>query len=435
MHIQFRPAEAVLGAVLCLIAANAAATGYTFGDEHSSVTLYGVLDAGLLTTDHGMPDDPNGGISGQPLPATPKQNTRVTGTLNGGLTPTRLGLTGQHEMRPGLIAEFTLESPLNLPYGTNPNGRISDAYAQAPTPYVTQEGSLDGQTFARESTIGLKFKDYGELRFGRQLTVMADSIIRAEPTGGYLSPIGFNGGYTAGGFTAENRWDQSFKYTLPVTGDLTALAGYGVGGTTGGFAAGSAASLGLRYRHGPLEVAGVWVENKDAQLAGAGTTVGTLSVTFGDTHAFALLGVWDLNPEWTFKGGWERIYTDNPSNPGYDQKITDLQGITVTATNVAGFANPRVENMYWLGSVWSFAPDWQARLGVYERTTNAYGASATAATMAGTSTAKYVTLQLIESFTKNTDLYLAVDKNGLTGPVWHGYEPTTAVGIGMRYTL
>ncbi|MBV8125613.1 MAG: porin, partial [Paucibacter sp.] len=189
----------------------------------SSIQLYGIADLGLVTTDHGNPADPNGAANVTPLPTSAvtynpatapngKTEARVSSLINGGLSPSRWGIKGSEDLGDGLAAVFTLESPINVAAGTVPNVRLSVANSQANTPYATQEGSFDGQLFARESTVGLRSKALGELRFGRQQTVMADALGQFDINSGYMDPLVYNGGYNGGGFTAEARWDNAIKY-------------------------------------------------------------------------------------------------------------------------------------------------------------------------------------------------------------------------------
>jgi len=434
-----------------------AAMGAAHAD--ASIQLYGVADLGLITTDHGNPSDPNGAANVTPLPTSPvtynpntapngKTGKRVTSLINGGLSPSRWGVKGSEDLGDGLSAVFTLESPINVATGTVPNSRIAVANSQANTPFASQEGSYDGQLFARESTIGLKSKTLGELRFGRQQTVMADAIGQFDVNSGFMDPLGYNGGYNAGGFTAEARWDNSIKYGVSFNENFRAQLMYRLGGVAGSMNTRNAEGATLYFTSGPLKLAAAYLNNHDSQLASGSTQLapgsvpsnpsytGTLKLTFANTYAYALFGAYQLNNDWNFKGGWEQIHTENPFNPAYDQSIGSMSGVSVTQWAVASFTNPRIENMYWLGASYAFAPSWTAKLGYYQRNTNRYGANAKSATMADTSNAKYYVGEVIRNLGKRTDLYGLVTESDVSGPAWAGFKPhTLSLAVGMRHVF
>jgi predicted porin len=82
---------------------------------------------------------------------------------------------------------------LNPATGTIPNARIAVSNAQANSTETSQEGSCDGQLFARESTVGLKSNTWGEVRLGRQVTVMGDALGLFDVNSGNMDPMVFNG--------------------------------------------------------------------------------------------------------------------------------------------------------------------------------------------------------------------------------------------------
>jgi len=423
------------------------------GAAHADVTLYGILDTGVSTQNRGVAADANGGASLTPLPASPVAQNRVTGMFNGGLSPSRWGLKGSDK---DSGAFFTLESALNVPFGTNPNGRISNAAygaangtggAAGTGAYISQEGSLDGQMFDREASVGIQMGDL-KISGGRQLTITGDLLGAYDTVGAYFSPLGFNGGYAGNGFTAESRWDQSVKASYALNSSTTLLGMYKFGANAYSYTAGSAFEFGVRYQASPtISIAATYAANKDAQLAANGTAVAgslTESLTFADTHANMVVAQWDATPTLTLKGGLENIVTGNPSNPTYDQTINVLSGVLVNKWNTSNYDTPRQENMYWLTASYDLGNMWKTNFGVYQRNTNAYGTAAqvaacpgTNSTACSTSRAQYLTANLIRSLSKQTDVYGVLSTNNLSGPVWGATTatailPVTAVGTGIR---
>ncbi len=451
----------------------ALAAGLTFvgftGAAHADVQLYGLIDLAVNYVNHAGTSDANGGSNMNSLPnsgvtlagvstsglvnpvAIPSTQTNgkaqsaVTGLLNGGLSPSRWGVKGNEDLGNGLAAVFTLESGINAATGTVPNGRIAAANAGANTPETSQEGSYDGQLFARESTVGLKSASWGEVRFGRQLSPMADAIGQFDVNSGYMDPLGFNGGYAGGGFTAESRWDNSIKYTVAPNSMFKTSLMYRLADT------GSAreAYAGAAYLTlDKVRFAAFASQNNDSQLAGVNASnVGTLKVTFGNTKSTALLAAYDATSALTFKGGYERIVTSNPSNPAYDQALTSLSGVAVTAWGVTSYTVPRTENMFWLGASYLVTPTLKLNGSFYERDTGKYGASSTctpngvnggvgSATACATSSAKYYVGEVIDSLSKRTDVYLNASYSQVAGPVWSNYYPNQiSLAVGMRHNF
>jgi predicted porin len=398
----------------------------------AEVTLYGILDTGIMTENHGSNGDPNATTGLTMLPAFSQQTNRVTGEYNGGLSASRWGI---HAIDPESGAEATLESPLDVPYGTDSNGRIASAYAVGSSNAGSQEGTSDGQMFARESTLGLKGR-YGELKAGRQTTVMADHIADYDSVGGYFSPLAFNGGYAGAGFTAEARWDQSLKYqSAPIIPGLTASFGSKFGATNNNPGTGSAYAVGLDYQPiSMIKIGAVYEANKDAQNASNSGAAGSLKITFGDTHATAVFAQLDPTSSLSIKVGGEQIITQNPSNPTYDQTINVLSGVPVTAWGVTSYTIPRQQNMFWATETFKFAPTWASSIGVYQLNTNTYGASASGATYTGgPSTAQYATANIVKSLSKHTDIYAVAATTRLNGPVWAGIPAVNSEAVGMRF--
>ena len=428
------------------------------GAAHADVQVYGVLDLGIVTTNHGLPTDGNTGNNASPLPSSAptfnaatapngKTLSRVTGLLGGGLASSRLGFKGNEDLGKGLQAVFTLETPLSAATGMIPNARLADSYSQANTPYASQEGSSDGQFFAREATVGFKSASLGELRFGRQLTVMGDQLPLYDANSGAMDPLVYNGGYNGGGFTAEARWDNSVKYTVPLGNQLKGQLMYRLGGTSNGFSTQSAGGASLQFTAGDFKLSGVYLTDKDAELASGSTQLAagsvpsnptytnTLKVTFANTHATALMAAYAPEGRWSVKGGWEQIHTGNPSNGAYDATMTSLSGVAVTQTCINCYTTARVENMYWLTGSYQLAANWRTNVGYYQRNTSAYGATgATTGTITGTSKAKYYVLEVVNNLSKRTDVYGLFTTANVSGPVWAGYlNNTTSFAVGMRH--
>ncbi len=187
---------------LAVLAASGAAMA------QSSVTLYGVADAGLVKSS---------GISAQMTSA---------GTMNNGTS--RLGVRGVEDLGGGLKASFNFEHGLSLEDGSgNKSG---------------------GQMWSRAAWLALQ-GGFGRFQMGRTLNPSFYGVAAWELTGtANYSAVGnqFN-------FTGEGpRTNSLFQYTTPNLGGFSGTLGYIMKPDNGGNAQ---YDLNAIYANGPLAVA------------------------------------------------------------------------------------------------------------------------------------------------------------------------------------
>lgn len=178
----------------------------------SSVTMYGVVDVGLLKSN---------GTSAQMMGSTGQNN----GT-------SRLGVRGTEDLGGGLKAFFNLE------HGLSPE---------------TGAGNLSGgQMWSRAANMGIS-GGFGSLTMGRQLNPSFWGIAPWELTGtANYSAVGTQFGYTAGGV----RDSSMFMYSTPNMGGFGAKLGYVMKQDTAapGVPGNAKVDLALTYGNGPLAV-------------------------------------------------------------------------------------------------------------------------------------------------------------------------------------
>jgi predicted porin len=343
-----------------------------------------------------------------------------------------------------------LESALNINYGTNPNGRLNDSLAgtssgaAAAGPanasvFSNGEGSVQGQMFDREASLGLS-GSWGTLKGGRMTTVMADTIGAYDPlrVGYAVSPLGFNGGYSGAGYTGESRWDNSLKYIYNA-GPMTAALGYKTAGTTNGISQGS--GLGATFEYAPSNwgVKLGYEQNNDAFLAtngvlgaagvntatktynpSVGLGVPALTLTFADTNALTLVGKYITGPL-TFKGGYERITTAAPNHAAYDTatNFPTVNGLPVSTVSVFSGASSRVQTMTFGGVNYQLNERVELSAAYYRLNTNAYGANGSfVGGNDSSSRANYIGFEGTYALSKRTRVYATAATNSLSGPVW-----------------
>jgi predicted porin len=188
----------------------------TAGAAHAqnSVTLYGVIDAGI-----GYVHNTSG-------------NKNLVGMIDGSLSGDRWGLKGQEDLGGGLKAIFQLENGFDV--GTGKLG----------------QGSRE---FGRQAFVGLTHDSYGTITLGRQYDPLVDMVQ---------------------GITADNYWGSAFatpgdvdnydnslrvsnavKYVSPTFSGLQFEGLYGFSNVAGQTGQGQTYSGAVAYNNGPLALA------------------------------------------------------------------------------------------------------------------------------------------------------------------------------------
>lgn len=224
----------------------------------SSVTLYGVVDAGFSYAD--------GADSWY-------------GITSGNQFTSRFGLRGSEDLGGGLKANFTIEAGFNADSGDGASGYAGSAAG-------------DGLAFKRRSTVGLE-GGFGEVRLGRELTAAYNAVARYDVFGS----VGFGASQLWGDGGISDKTGQSL--TAPTTNQRVSnaityvspsLSGFRIAGNYG-FSENAAANsngrymgLGAMYDNGPISV-GLSAERLSRDMS---ATQG------GDITAWSLGGSYDF---------------------------------------------------------------------------------------------------------------------------------------------
>ncbi|MGO4157634.1 porin [Cupriavidus sp. YAF13] len=275
---------------IAAVAALAAGGAYA----QSSVTLYGLLDAGIEYQNN----QPGGGHS-------------VTRLTSGNLSGSRWGLRGAEDLGGGLKGVFVLESGFNLDTGTSAQG---------------------GRLFGRNAYVGLQ-SQWGNMTLGRQQTPLYDFGLQFDPMAiaTNYSIIGQDAGFTS-------RADNSVKYA-GTFGGLTARALYSFGANTGGGSFGEVPgspkigqefSAGLTYAVGPFAAGAVYDET-NLGLASTGALTGA------KIRRATVAGSYVFGPAKMYAGYRWAMALDGATLPG-----------NLGANNAS--------NLYWLGIAYQVIP-------------------------------------------------------------------------------
>ncbi|UIF84737.1 porin [Cupriavidus sp. UYPR2.512] len=212
------------------------------GSALASVSLYGVLDSGLLfRTVAGV-------RNGQPASLfSTSSSTELT---------SRWGLVGVEDIGGGYQVGFKLESGFNVTKGVG----------NSALPFPQDTGAL----FDRGAVVGVD-APWGTIKLGRNWTPFFDGMQAADVTGymnfaslgsavfqnnSNVNPALGVAGLTTGANSPANggllyTWqNDSIKYMLPEIGPITGGVLYSFGGTAGSFSTKSAWSANLAYKSG-----------------------------------------------------------------------------------------------------------------------------------------------------------------------------------------
>ncbi|ACC72371.1 porin [Paraburkholderia phymatum] len=211
---------------------------FTGAHAQSSVTLYGVVDAGIAYTNN---------VGGQ----------HNFFTSSGNLQGSRWGLRGKEDLGSGLTALFVLENGFNVFNGTLGQG---------------------GDMFGRQAYVGLSSSQFGTVTLGRQY----DSVVD------YTGPLEVGsqwGSYFAAhpadldNMNNTNRVNNAIKFTSANYAGFTFGGLYSLGGNAGQFNRNQIWSVGAGYANGPLQLGAGYLNVKDPNYSFWGNNANSRSTT------------------------------------------------------------------------------------------------------------------------------------------------------------
>ncbi|MBN3817610.1 porin [Paraburkholderia sp. Se-20369] len=229
-----------------------------------NVTLYGVLDAGLMYTNKTL-NGAKGGSAG-----------RQFSMLDSGSGASRFGLKGAEDLGGGNKAIFTLESGISTA-----NGRF---------------GNSNGNFFGRQAWVGVT-GGFGTVQAGLQYSPFALSLINTDARD--ASYFGSGAAIYVGNVLTTGLFNpNAISYTSPVVAGLQASAMIALGGQAGDFQAGRQYSARLKYRYDGLVI--------DAAIYGgnAGGTAAATPVPSALAFSGRTIGAIYEFGQWTLKASF-----------------------------------------------------------------------------------------------------------------------------------
>jgi len=244
----------------------------------SSVTLYGLMDAGITYTNNEVGSTGHGA---------------AVQFISGSSQGDRWGLRGVEDLGGGTKLNFVLENGFVLA-----NGQLGQG----------------GREFGLQSYVGLS-GSWGALTLGRQYDLIgwifpAYAVASNTPAGLLAWAIPTN---SVGGYLLDNRvWgdevDNSVKYMSPTFGGFSFGAMYGFGNVAGSLGTNSSTNFSVSYDHGPFSAT-------LAYMAIHNVTSGANSVEYAGGAAYMI--------------GKARIFglvTDVQLSSGARQRATTFEG-------------------------------------------------------------------------------------------------------------
>lgn len=277
----------------------------------SSVTLYGIVDAGIGYQSSGTAlGKTSGGAS-------------LVKMAQGIWAGSRFGFKGSEELGGGTRAIFQLEEGFNAA-----NGAMSTS----------------GMMFSRSAYVGLANRDYGSLTAGRQYAPYYMLLAPYSPTNWLTGAYGAHPG-DLDALDTIYRINNALVYTSPNLAGFTFSGMYALGGVAGSTNAGSSWSVAANYIQGPVGLAvgferlnnstsggGAWGANSTASSNGE---PGVSGVTNGYRTAaaqqrVAVTGGYAFNAQWNVSASYSNVqYVAGAGSSFFDTAIWNTGGVVL----------------------------------------------------------------------------------------------------------
>jgi predicted porin len=267
----------------------------------SSVTLYGIVDAGIGYQSSSAALGSNSG------------GRSVVKMVNGVWAGSRFGLKGAEDLGGGTKAIFQLEQGFNSATGAQ---------------------GVTGLAFNRQAYVGMTNAAYGTLTAGRQYTSYYTLLSPYSPTTWLTGAYGAHPG-DIDSLDTLYRANNSLVYTSPSLHGLTVSGSYSLGGVPGSFNAGSTWSAALQYLNGPFGIAAGFQRINNSTPGGGdwgatsttsnnGTQAGISGINNGFISAqaqqrVAVTGGYAFNSQWDISFAYSNVQYI----PGTNSKFLD----------------------------------------------------------------------------------------------------------------
>jgi predicted porin len=416
------------------------------------ITLYGVIDLGLQYDTHSAPFTPyRPAASGNIV----RQNSRgsVIGLTPSNIGQTRVGLHGIEPIGGDWSAVFQAETFFNPQSGEIAdslkslavnNGRGLTAQS------VGVDGSSAGQVL-QTAFVGLQSARFGALTFGRQVALLSEGVIKYDPN--YLATafglLGASNTYAGGGSSEDNRLDSTAEYRVGFDDRLHFGALYKFNGSSGPANTAVQADIGGHFGDASVDAyyskvnSAVTANSLTAAQVAALPALGysaanSLAATISDNAAYALMGLYKLDP-FKFFAGYEYIKYTNPGTP-LTAGFVDIGGYVLAIVNNTAYDNSKILQVYWTGVRYSATASLDLTAAYYGSHQDAYGTGtqarcSTSAHSVCSGSLEALSFDADYHFNRHFDMYLGAMYSSAHDGLASGYLNTTNINptVGVRY--
>ena len=241
----------------------------------SSVTVYGIMDVGVLNANHVGSNDAN-----------------ATQVLSSPMDTSRLGFTGKEDLGGGAYSGFKLEAQINPGDGTQgisaATGVANGTFSRAANVYLGND-AYGRLTLGRQDNLGFEAYNYGDVNAGKNF---GGSIIFWNDGSSFGGPSGARTGIAT--MTGTTFLSNAIRYDSPTFAGFRASGLVVASGATdnsalGNTSASQRAIAAITYNKGPWAGAVSFMNANDAS-ANANSNVTTVggNYTFDGGHKIAV---------------------------------------------------------------------------------------------------------------------------------------------------
>lgn len=328
----------------------------------SSVTLYGLIDAGLMYTNNVVKGTSHGSL----FQAT-------SGNING----SRWGLRGAEDLGGGYKAIFVLENGFNVQ-----NGKLAQ----------------DGREFGRQAYVGIGTGQFGTVTLGRQYDSLVDFVSPLSGTAGTFGDTGFAHPFDNDNLNHSVRMNNAVKYMSENYAGLKFGALYAFSNSPS-FAANRAYSAGASYAFGPLNFAAGYLQINGSAGSNA-SSPGAVDVNESTANG---TGGFQLGADVQRTVGAGLNYAFGPAVVGFVYTHSQFQGTTSFGqSNVNNSGTMRFDN-YELNGKYALTP--AVNLGIAYTYTDGHVGNGSNTVFGSDPKWSQVNVQAVYLLSKRTDVY------------------------------
>jgi len=366
----------------------------------SSVTLYGIVDAGVRYTTN----------------ANPGTSTKTM--VPGGMSQSRLGVNVTEDMGGGLKALANLEHRFN-----SDTGAIS---------------STTGD-FWRQAWVGLQSNDFGQIRLGRQYNILFDIYTSTFASFRYSPYI--EAYKPEIGLAMTARQDNMVKYLAQFGNfyaEVQVSAGEGQAGAAAALPNKTVGGL-LRYNDGTFGAGGAYLQATEQTGRKVKATVLGVSYTDGPLYVHAS---WGENKFDSISGLFSPAAAGDATSPfrvALSTRGAYTSGLLGTSVFNNNSADINKRTMYMFGATYQLTPQFNIGANAWLTKQTHYGLALAplglSTTAGGSSKADFFAAVADYAFSKRTDAYLEVDYTKTSGSVafLNGATKRGGAMVGLRH--